>query len=322
MTYEEAAKWLLEHNNYLILTHVRPDGDTLGCAAALCRALQGQGKTAHILPNPQTTALFSHYVEGLLADEGWEPETVVSVDIAARSLFPDNAKRYLERVDLAVDHHPSQEFFAKKTCLDAGRAACGELMYDILRQWGPISRDIAVPLYVAVSTDCGCFVYGNTTAGTHRVAAALMDTGIPAWELNKKHFRTKSFTRLKLESALIDGMELYDGGETALVTLSLELMERLYATEEDADDIAALAGSIQGVKTSVTLREQTPSRCKISLRTDPGDLNASQVCAILGGGGHAAAGGCTVQGDIAHTKKAVLEAIKTVRKRKHDSEMP
>ena len=118
LSYEQAASWLLERDNILILTHVRPDGDTVGCAAGLCAALREQGKTAFVLPNPEMTTIFTPYVEGLLADENWQPETVVSVDIAARGLFPANAQKYLERVDLAIDHHGSQEFFAAQTCLD------------------------------------------------------------------------------------------------------------------------------------------------------------------------------------------------------------
>ena len=143
-TVEQTGEFLKDHDGYLILTHVRPDGDTVGCAAALCRGLRDLGKTAHVLPNPETTSLFSPYLEGLLAPEDFRPETVVSVDMAARGLFPDNAQQYLERVDLAIDHHPSQEFFAQNTCLDAARAACGELMYDILQGITPITREIAL----------------------------------------------------------------------------------------------------------------------------------------------------------------------------------
>ena len=227
LTIQQTAEFLSAHDGYLILTHVRPDGDTVGCAAALCRGLRDLGKTAFVLPNPETTSLFSPYLEGLLAPEGFAPETVVSVDMAARGLFPDNAKKYLERVELAIDHHPSQEFFARNTCLDAQRAACGELMYDILREMTPITREIALPLYVAVSTDCGCFVYGNTSAGTHRVAAALIDTGIPLAELNKRHFRTKSFKRLRLESMLTESLEFHDGGEIAIAAISLHMMDTL-----------------------------------------------------------------------------------------------
>ncbi len=253
------------------------------------------------------------YLEGLTAPEGWSPDTVVSVDIAARGLFPENARCYLERVDLAIDHHPSQEFFARETCLDAGRAACGELIYDIAGLLGPVTREMAVPLYVAVSTDTGCFVYGNTTADTHRTAAALMETGIPAAELNKRHFRTKTLKRLRIESRIVEGMELFDGGETAVAAVDLAMVAQLGADERDLEDIASFVGQVEGVKNAITIRELRPGTCKLSLRTDPEVLNASRVCALLGGGGHAAASGATVEGSVEEAKRAILWAIEQVR---------
>ena len=313
MEIQQTAEFLTAHDGYLILTHVRPDGDTVGCAAGLCLALRQVGKTAYVLENPETTELFTPYLEGLLAPEGYEPDTVVSVDIAARSLFPANAQQYLGRVDLAIDHHPSQEFFARETCLDAKRAACGELVYDIVQQFARITPEIGRVLYVAVSTDCGCFVYSNTTADTHRTAAALMESGFDPYPINRRHFRTKSFKRLKLESMLTAGMELRDGGQTALVFLTLDMLAQVGAQERDIDDISAFVGQIEGVKNGVTLRELRPGVCKLSLRTDPGDLNASAVCALLGGGGHAAAAGATIEGDMEHARQAVIQAMETVR---------
>lgn len=313
MTPQQAAAFFQSKDNFLILTHLRPDGDTIGCAAGLCLALRQVGKTAYVLRNPEATSLFTPYLEGLSDPEGWAPDTVVSVDMAAKSLFPDNALPYLDRVDLAIDHHPSQEFFARETCLDAGRAACGELIFEIVRQFSSVTPEIATPLYVAVSTDCGCFVYGNTTADTHRVAAELMDCGIPAAQLNKRHFRTKSFKRMRLESAILSTLELHSDGAIAIAAIPLELMASLDATERDAEDIAALVGQLEGVKTGVTIRELAPGTCKLSVRTDPSDLNASQVCALLGGGGHAAASGATVEGSVDEAKAAVLAAIHQVK---------
>lgn len=313
LSYQAAAQWLLDHDGYLILTHVRPDGDTVGCAAALCTALREQGKTAWVLPNPETTAIFTPYLEGLLAPEGYQPQTVVSVDMAARGLFPENAQKYLERVDLAFDHHPSQEFFAQNTCLDAQRAACGELMFDVIRQWGPVSQAVALPLYVAVSTDTGCFVYSNTSPATHAVAAALLATGIDFYPINRRHFRTRSFKRLQLESLLTAGMELLDEGQLAIVTLTLDMIAQVGAKEEDLDDISAFVGGVEGVHTGVTIRELRPGVCKISLRTEPGELNASAVCGKLGGGGHAAAAGATVEGDPAYTRQVLVQAIRQVQ---------
>ena len=314
MTYTEAAAWLRAHDRYLILTHKRPDGDTIGCAAALCHGLRGLGKTAHICPGTGETQLFTPYLEGLLAPEGYEPDTVVSVDIAARGLFTKSGEPWLERgIDLAIDHHPSQEFFAKETCLDAGRAACGEIIYEILNELGQVNTETAVPLYVAVSTDTGCFQYGNTTADTHRVAAALMATGIDVFPLNKRHFRTKTWARLQVERLIVERMHRYEDGKIAVAPVSLSLMDEAGATEEDMEDIAAFLGQIEGVETSVTIRELEDGACKLSVRTS-GGLNATKVCALLGGGGHAAAAGCTVGGTLEQAESAILDAIRQVER--------
>lgn len=313
MTPIETAEFLRTHDNYLILTHTRPDGDTIGCSAGLCRALRQLGKVAYVLSNPEATTLFTPYLEGLTAPESFAPTTVVAVDIAARSMFPINGQEYLDKVDLTIDHHPSQEFYAAQTCLDASAAACGEIIYDIVSQLGPVTAEIAAPLYVAVSTDCGCFVYGNTSPNTHRVAAALMERGIDTASLNKRHFRTKSLRRMQLESAIIAGMELHENGTIAIAALTLQMMADVGATERDTEDIAALVGQLEGVKTSVTLRELAPGKCKISMRTDPDDLNANTVCSLLGGGGHAAASGATLQVTVEETKAQVLAAIQKVK---------
>lgn len=313
MTVFETAQFLRAHDNYLILTHTRPDGDTIGCAAGLCLALRGIGKQAFVLPNPEITPLFSNYLEGLTCAEGYRPDTVVCVDIAARSMFPLNAGDLGEKADLTIDHHPSQEFYAKHTCLDASCAACGEIVYEIARELGPVTKEIATPLYVAVSTDCGCFAYGNTTARTHTVAAALTACGIDLAALNKRHFRTKSWKRMQLEAAILGGMELHDGGLVAIATITLDMMNSIGATQNDTEDIANLVGALEGVKASVTIRELAPGRNKISLRTDPNYLNASTTCALLGGGGHAAASGATVATGVAETKRVILDAIHKVK---------
>ena len=313
MTVFETAEFLRGHDNYLILTHTRPDGDTMGCAAALCRALRGIGKQAFVLPNPEVTPLFSNYVEGLTCDEGYQPHTVVCVDIAARSMFPLNAQQYLDKVDLTIDHHPSQEFYAKNTLLDASCAACGEIVYEVARELGEITPETAEALYVAVSTDCGCFAYGNTKARTHRVAAELIDCGIDLPALNKRHFRTKSWKRMQLEAAILGGMELHDEGTVAIAAITLDMMTSIGATQNDTEDIANLVGALEGVKASVTIRELAPGKNKISLRTDPNWLNASTTCALLGGGGHAAASGATVEAGVAETKRVILDAIHKVK---------
>jgi phosphoesterase RecJ-like protein len=314
MNATETAALLKARDNILILTHRRPDGDTIGCAAGLCLALRQAGKRAYVLPNEDATELFTPYFQGLEAPQGWEPSFVVAVDIAEEGLFPQSAKPWVGRVDLAIDHHPSNTGFGKANCVDASCAACGELVYDICRALGPVTAEIALPLYVAVSTDTGCFVYGNTTARTHRVAGELLELDIPYRQVNKRHFRTKSVRRLKLESLLMQSLELFQGDTLAIGAISLDDMAAIGATERDAEDIAAFIGQMEGVVSSVTIRELKHGECKLSLRTDPTKLNATKVCALLGGGGHASAAGCTVYGTVQQARAAVLQAIETVQK--------
>ena len=143
LTVSETAALLRTFDNVLILTHVRPDGDTVGCAAGLCAGLRALGKTAYLLPNSELTDTSAPYFLPYAAPEDFTPDRVVSTDIATPSLFPENAKPYLERVDLAIDHHPSFEHFGKANIVRPEAAACGELMYDILAHLGPITAEIA-----------------------------------------------------------------------------------------------------------------------------------------------------------------------------------
>ena len=295
LTVSEAAALLRSFDRVLILTHIRPDGDTVGCAAGLCAALRAMGKTVYLLPNPGLTDNTAPYFTPYAAPADFAPEKVVSVDIAAVGLFPDNAKAYLGRVDLAIDHHPSFEGFGRKNIVRPEAAACGELVLDIVRELTHVTPEIALPLYVAVSTDTGGFIYSNVTAATHRAAAELMDTGIDYRSVNKVFFQTKSRIRMQLEAAMLADARFYDGGRVAVLSVPRALLEKFHASESDAEDLSALGPQIQGVDCAVTMRELGDGVWKFSLRTGE-RVNATEVCRLLGGGGHARAAGATLEG--------------------------
>ncbi len=312
LTMQEAAQWLLDRDHFLILTHRSPDGDTIGCAAGLCLALREQGKTAFLLTNEEITQSFMPYVEGLQSSE-FQGKYVVSVDIAAESLFPNNAEQYKGKVDLAIDHHSQRQDFGKENCVYADRAAAGEIIYEIVSQWGEVSQAVALPLYVALATDTGCFVYGNTTSNTHYVAGKLMEKGLDVREINKIHFQTFTLCRLRLESLLVTTMRLYDQGSVAIVCITQKMLKELGATEVDTENISAFVGKIQGVSTGITIREKEDGICRISMRTNPKELKANEVCAKLGGGGHAAASGASFTGTVEETIEAIVESIEAIR---------
>ena len=311
MNISDVAARLRGMDHVLILTHVRPDGDTIGSASALCQALRDMGKTAYLLPNPEITATYAPYAADYWAQEGWAPQYVVSTDVAVLDLLPDNAAPYRQRIDLAIDHHPSHSYFAAESYVDASAAACGEILYAVIRELTAITPAIALRLYVAIATDCGCFVYSNTTASTHRIAAELMAFEFGVAEVNKTLFRTKSKVRLRMEAHMAAHMELYDHDRVVVMTIPLSLREEMHATEADIEELSSLAALVEGTDCAITLRELRPGTIKISLRTGP-RVNATEVCARLGGGGHRAAAGATVNGTMDAVKRAVLCAVEEV----------
>ena len=311
LTVQEAAARLRQMDNVLLLTHVRPDGDTIGSAAALCQALRDMGKTAYLLYNPEITDTYAPYAAPYWAPEDFAPAHIVSTDIAALNLLPDNAAPYANRIELAIDHHGSHGFFAPNVCLDAEAAACGEIIYHIIRALTAVTPAIAMALYVAISTDTGCFVYTNTTADTHRIAAALLETGIDVGPVNKALFRTKSKTRLAMEARMVADMELYDCDRVVVMSIPLSLRQELHATEADIEELSSLAALVEGTDCGITLRELKPGKVKLSLRTGP-RVDACAVCQRLGGGGHKAAAGATVDGTLKDAKALVLQAYRAV----------
>ena len=290
MTLTDAARWLTENDNYLILTHARPDGDTLGSAAALTSALRRLGKRAAMLPNPEITEKFVPFVSPYLASGG-AFERVISVDIASPGLFP---RGFAGEVDLAFDHHPSNSGFAGATVLEAKRAACGQIVLELIELLhGEPTREEAELLYIAISTDTGCFQYANVTEETFLAAAELARAGADTAGLSKLFFRTFSRARLALEGAVFSGLRTFHRGRIVAAVVTLEMVKAAGATENDMDDLAALPGRLEGHEVSLTLRENENGATRVSLRSGK-RVNVSDIAQKFGGGGHAMAAGCTV----------------------------
>ena len=308
MTLLDCADFLRAHDRYLILTHRRPDGDAVGSAAALCRGLRKLGKTAFVLPNPEATPRHEEMLAPCAPPADYLPETAVSVDLAEESILQLNAEDWAGKIALSIDHHPSNSHYAGKVYLDPEAGACGELIYLLMRELPvPVDKELATLLYIAVTTDTGCFRYKNTKPQTLRVGADLLEAGAPV-DLNRTLFMKKSRARLLLESRMIAGLQFFQGGEASLTTVTLADLNSIGVTEADLEDIASVAGSVEGVELSVTLREVGDGEWKVSLRTGQYG-NASRICAEFGGGGHGMAAGCTMQGSREEVTARLKEAI-------------
>ncbi len=288
----ECAKYLKNADNYLILTHKKPDGDTVGSAAALCRGLRQMGKTAYVLKNPDITPRYEGFVKPLYPNADFKPDTIIAVDVADKTLLPNNVPLGDdETVALSIDHHDSSRAFAKVLYNESDSAATGELVALILCELGvKLDSDMATALYAAISTDTGCFQFANTTPRTHRIVGELMESGADWYELNQTLFSIKTPTRLAAEGAILRGLRFYLDGRISVAVISKALCAETGATQDDLDGISSLAYQIEGVEAGVTVFEQSDGY-KISMRTGS-RVDAGKVCAKFGGGGHNRAAGC------------------------------
>lgn len=306
MNLIEVAQFLQTHDNYDILTHAYPDGDTLGSGFALCMALHQLGKKARVI----TTNIPSKfvYLTENVEQQQFETQTVVSTDVAADSLLGTNMSDYVGRVDLCIDHHGSNTFNAKQKYVDKNAAANCEIIYKLLVEMNvEITKPIADCLYTGISTDTGCFRYTNTTAETMRVAASLMDLGCNTAYINKVMFETKSKEKIQLEHAVYDTMKYCADGRCAIICTTLEMLKVLDVGDDEMEGLASIPRQIEGVLIGITMREKEGGFFKVSVRTNE-NINASDFCAQFGGGGHPAAAGCTIEGDLKTVRNKLVEA--------------
>ena len=309
LTRNETARWLHEHDNFLILTHRRPDGDTIGSAAVLCRGLRQLGKTAHVLRNMEVTEKYLHLHAGLTKDCPEEGDTLISVDVAAPSLFPDVFQPLLPRIQLRIDHHGTATSFTPLEIVDASAGATGDILYDILMEMGvELDKPMAEALYTAVSTDTGCFRYPNANGHSFRVAAACHDAGGDLSAINQEIFDTNSLGRLRLQGWIVENIRFLRGGKLAVCALPRAIEEQLQLTEDDLENISGFPRSIEGVKMAATLRQTQDGKVKVSVRAVPG-YDAALVCAQFGGGGHKGAAGATLDMPLEEAADAIAAAM-------------
>lgn len=307
-TISQAAQMLRERDNFLILTHVNPDGDTLGSGFALARALRLMGKSANVINSEELPLRYLFLFESYKPQD-FEPLTIIAVDIADVQLLGDKLSVYKDSVDLCIDHHISNTFYAAQTLLDSKAAATCEVVYGLIHELGvEIDNNIAKCLYTGIATDTGCFKYGNTTVRTHEIAASLISHKIDFAMINHLMFDLKTKNRLIAEKKIIDSMEFFLKDMCCMVILTKNLMDDAGVSEEEFDGLSNLPRQVEGVHVGITIKERDENYYKISMRSSD-IVNVSEVCQTLGGGGHARAAGCQISATLEDTKKIVLAAV-------------
>ncbi|MBQ4120233.1 MAG: bifunctional oligoribonuclease/PAP phosphatase NrnA [Clostridia bacterium] len=309
LTLKQCARYLKKHDNYIILTHASPDGDTLGSAYALYYGLNEIGKRASVLCADIIPKKYDFFVRATdhIKREG---ATVVAVDVADKALLGELKEEFGDIVNLNIDHHISNSQFAENLYLDATAAATTEIIFELLSLMKVNINDItAKALYTGLVTDTGCFKYATVNAKTHIIAAMLYEYNINASEINRLMFDTKSKKLLELEKQVLETAEYHFDDKCIILTVTDKMQESTGCSGTELEGIAVISRSVEGVKAGVTIKQTDENKFKVSVRTyDP--LDASAICKKLGGGGHKGAAGASVSGSLAEVKEMILKAVK------------
>ena len=307
LTRAEAAEFFRGHDRFSILTHRRPDGDTLGSAAALCLGLRKLGKEAWVVDPTEPLDHLGWLLADITKEEAGENDTIVAVDVAAPNMLPKDTAPLAEKCALRIDHHGSSTPFAEGELVDPESASCAEIICDILTLLeAELDEDMADAIYVGLSTDTGCFRYSNTNAHCFATASLCAQAGADIAGLNLDLFETNSLAKLRVQAWIVEHVKLFDEGRLAIVAIPKAVEERLGVTEADMGNISSYARSIEGVCLAATLRQGRFGETKISLRAIPG-YDAAAVCERFGGGGHPGAAGATSRMSLEDTVKLLEE---------------
>ncbi len=309
LTIRETAAFLESHDRFCILSHRRPDGDTVGSSAALCLGLRQLGKKAFVLRNEEVTPRFLWLHEGLTKEAAEEGDTIVSVDVASPEMLPEAFSHLMGKIALRIDHHSAADSFTEEELVAADSASCVELVWDVLETMGAtMDEKIGEAVYVGASTDTGCFRFANTTAHTFETAAKCARAGAKIFELNQMLFETNSLGRLQMQAWIVEHLQMIQSGKMAVCAIPGSVEKEIGVTEDDMDNISSFPRTVAGVCMAATLRENQDGSVKLSVRAVSG-YDATLVTKRFGGGGHKGAAGGTIRMPLEEATRAVAEVM-------------
>lgn len=309
---KEIAGILKAAKTILIFTHINPDGDALGSAAALCRVLRKMGKTSWVLMDEDVPDYISFMdTEFVTRDKDClkDHDVSICVDCGEYSRFPALADKFDDgKLKLCVDHHATGDGFGDYYYIDPSEAATCQLIYKLIKELDvEIDKTVAESLYTGINTDTGSFQYSNTTADTHTIAADLMTYGVDHTAINVKLYQTIPMTKIKIQSSILQRAEFLFGGKVAIGYVTGEMLDEAGAVLDDAEGTIDMLRNIEGVEIAAFLKEKGDA-VKVSMRAKS-YANVAEIVSVFGGGGHVKAAGCTLEMGMEEALGAIKKAI-------------
>lgn len=318
MPFERFRAFFDAHTDFVVASHVDPDGDAIGSALAIAWALRDMGRGAIVVnesPVPETL----RFLPG--ADTIRRPDAIrgpvdalLVLDCSSlERLGPGVAKLAGPKTAIAcVDHHVGNAGFGEPRMVVPEASSTAELVHDLLEaNHAPLTTEIAQCLYTGLASDTGAFRFQNTTPKSLRLAARLVDHGAKPAVVSDWLYGKKSAGSLRVLGLALASLESRANGALSALTVSRAMFDRAEATPEDADGIVQYAKSLQGARVGVLFQEVGPGQIRLSLRSD-GSVDMNEFAGRFGGGGHRVAAGAKVTGELTAVREQVLDALERV----------
>ncbi|WP_411827949.1 DHH family phosphoesterase [Luteolibacter sp. AS25] len=314
--FAEIGKILSENESFLLMSHVRPDGDAIGSEIALGFSLKAMGKTVYMINEdgvPESLTFLKGSGEVTTPpSEPLDVDVAIALDTATKPRLGENSLHAASKAKLwlNIDHHLSNPEYGDVNLIDSVSPATGQILYDLIKFLDfPLPEETRDSIYVAVSTDTGSFQYGSTTAKTYEMAADLVREGLQVGKINADTYDNHPYRRLELMRALLNTLDISEDGRLAHWELKDETRISLELVPDDSEGLIDLIRGVSGVRVAVFFEELEDGKIRVSMRSKDKAVNVCDVALKFGGGGHAMAAGIRMEGPLAAAKVKVLAEL-------------
>lgn len=300
-------------SSFSILTHVSPDGDTLGAALAVYMLLKEMGKQAEVIcdePVPHIYGFLPHADKVVLPENAHGYECVVTCDCADMQRFKKAEHIFrAAKYTMVIDHHFTNKGYGDANLVEGKASATCEVIFDLIKHMGrEIGPETAICLYTGIVTDTGNLTYINTTPECIRMVAELYENGLNITEINRNIYRTVPYSKTRLQGHALANMKLERGGTIGIATISVADMNEYGATNEDCEGLVDSVRDVESVRVAIFIREGRDGTYKVSLRSKE-CADVGRIANKYGGGGHAGAAGYTSKEPLSTTLANVIRDV-------------
>jgi phosphoesterase RecJ-like protein len=305
---------------FVLSSHSRPDGDSIGSQLAMAYALQALGKDVTIVNKDAAPGPIMQFpgVDGIrLANEvtgEFEAAIIMECSDLARTGVGGLDRWFV----INIDHHPGNTGFGDINWFDSSASACGEMVFDLVSALGVrMSPEIATHVYLAILTDTGSFHYSGISPRTFDICRQTLEAGVDPVRVARMVYDSNHMGRLKLFGSVLSAMQIDRSGRIAIVYVDHAMARAAGGSYEDTEGLVNLPLTVKEVEAVVFFKQEKDDEYRVSLRSK-GEIDIGAVAKEFGGGGHKNAAGCTVRGPIESLRHMIVEKVERAIESQHD----